>query len=185
MAETSITIDDVVFVTDCGKAKETSYDALNNNPCLLPAWISKVFAKQRRGRVGRVQLGECYHLYPQSLQSPELLAVQSAIKYLKRRIKRNFSRDHSDHFALVRVYEGWKVAEYALGGYEYFICYDLYPGNSSIVLLNPKLDLHTHHELLSACAYSSLKINPPPPQTQPPQLPPVSRVESGPGGDNS
>ncbi|KAL5194813.1 DExH-box ATP-dependent RNA helicase DExH5, mitochondrial [Glycine soja] len=46
IAETSITINDVVFVLDCGKAKETSYDALNNTPCLLPTWISKVSAKQ-------------------------------------------------------------------------------------------------------------------------------------------
>lgn len=46
MAETSITINDVVFVVDCGKAKETSYDALNNTPCLLPAWISKAAARQ-------------------------------------------------------------------------------------------------------------------------------------------
>ena len=46
MAETSITINDVVFVVDCGKAKETSYDALNNTPCLLPSWISKAAARQ-------------------------------------------------------------------------------------------------------------------------------------------
>ncbi|KAL6957771.1 RNA helicase [Sarracenia purpurea var. burkii] len=46
IAETSITINDVVFVIDCGKAKETSYDALNNTPCLLPSWISKVSAQQ-------------------------------------------------------------------------------------------------------------------------------------------
>ncbi|PWA41751.1 DEA(D/H)-box RNA helicase family protein [Artemisia annua] len=80
MAETSITINDVVFVVDCGKAKETSYDALNNTPCLLPAWISKASAHQRRGRAGRVQPGECYHLYPKFVydsfaeyQLPELL----------------------------------------------------------------------------------------------------------------
>ncbi|CAI9113481.1 OLC1v1014092C2 [Oldenlandia corymbosa var. corymbosa] len=80
MAETSITINDVVFVVDCGKAKETSYDALNNTPCLLPAWISKASARQRRGRAGRVQPGECYHLYPRFVydafsdyQLPELL----------------------------------------------------------------------------------------------------------------
>jgi ATP-dependent RNA helicase DHX36 len=42
----SITINDVVFVVDCGKAKETSYDALNNTPCLLPTWISKASARQ-------------------------------------------------------------------------------------------------------------------------------------------
>ncbi|KAL8188607.1 hypothetical protein R6Q57_029895 [Mikania cordata] len=80
MAETSITINDVVFVVDCGKAKETSYDALNNTPCLLPSWISKASAHQRRGRAGRVQPGECYHLYPKFVyesfaeyQLPELL----------------------------------------------------------------------------------------------------------------
>eukprot|EP01018_Ginkgo_biloba_P010933 Gb_08623 [translate_table: standard] len=80
MAETSITINDVVFVVDCGKAKETSYDALNNTPCLLPSWISQASARQRRGRAGRVQPGECYHLYPRCLydafaeyQLPELL----------------------------------------------------------------------------------------------------------------
>ncbi|XP_042504462.1 DExH-box ATP-dependent RNA helicase DExH3-like isoform X1 [Macadamia integrifolia] len=80
MAETSITINDVVFVVDCGKAKETSYDALNNTPCLLPSWISKAAVRQRRGRAGRVQPGECYHLYPRCVydafadyQLPELL----------------------------------------------------------------------------------------------------------------
>ncbi|XP_062157615.1 DExH-box ATP-dependent RNA helicase DExH3-like isoform X1 [Alnus glutinosa] len=80
MAETSITINDVVYVVDCGKAKETSYDALNNTPCLLPSWISKAAARQRRGRAGRVQPGECYHLYPRCVydafadyQLPELL----------------------------------------------------------------------------------------------------------------
>jgi len=46
IAETSITINDIVFVIDCGKAKESSYDALNNTPCLLPTWISKVSVRQ-------------------------------------------------------------------------------------------------------------------------------------------
>ncbi|KAJ0981718.1 hypothetical protein J5N97_009973 [Dioscorea zingiberensis] len=80
MAEASITINDIVFVVDCGKAKETTYDALNNTPCLLPSWISKASAQQRRGRAGRVQPGECYHLYPRCVydafaeyQLPELL----------------------------------------------------------------------------------------------------------------
>ncbi|OAE22268.1 hypothetical protein AXG93_3491s1080 [Marchantia polymorpha subsp. ruderalis] len=80
IAETSITIDDVVYVIDCGKAKETSYDALNKLACLLPSWISKASAHQRRGRAGRVRAGVCYHLYPKlvydemlKFQLPEIL----------------------------------------------------------------------------------------------------------------
>ena len=48
IAETSITIDDITHVVDCGKAKEKTYDALNNLACLKPAWISKASAHQRR-----------------------------------------------------------------------------------------------------------------------------------------
>ncbi|OWM79027.1 hypothetical protein CDL15_Pgr003198 [Punica granatum] len=80
IAESSITIDDVVYVIDCGKAKETSYDALNKLACLLPSWISKASARQRRGRAGRVQPGVCYRLYPRIVhdampqyQLPEIL----------------------------------------------------------------------------------------------------------------
>ena len=49
IAETSITIDDIVYVIDGGKAKEKTYDAVNNLACLLPAWVSKAAARQRRG----------------------------------------------------------------------------------------------------------------------------------------
>ncbi|XP_023768072.1 DExH-box ATP-dependent RNA helicase DExH1 isoform X2 [Lactuca sativa] len=80
IAESSITIDDVVYVVDCGKAKETSYDALNKLACLLPSWISKASSHQRRGRAGRVQPGVCYRLYPKMVhdsmlqyQLPEIL----------------------------------------------------------------------------------------------------------------
>ncbi|XP_072956855.1 DExH-box ATP-dependent RNA helicase DExH1 [Typha angustifolia] len=80
IAESSITIDDVVYVIDCGKAKETSYDALNKLACLIPSWISKASAHQRRGRAGRVQPGVCYRLYPKIIhdammqyQLPEIL----------------------------------------------------------------------------------------------------------------
>ncbi|XP_028549002.1 DExH-box ATP-dependent RNA helicase DExH1 isoform X2 [Dendrobium catenatum] len=80
IAESSITVDDVVYVIDCGKAKQTSYDALNKLACLFPSWISKASAHQRRGRAGRVQSGVCYRLYPKLIhdampqyQLPEIL----------------------------------------------------------------------------------------------------------------
>lgn len=57
IAESSITIDDVVYVIDCGKAKETSYDALNKLACLLPSWISKASAHQVM-----FEVSESFHL---------------------------------------------------------------------------------------------------------------------------
>ncbi|NXD25237.1 DHX36 helicase, partial [Spelaeornis formosus] len=63
IAETSITIDDVVFVIDGGKIKETHFDTQNNISTMTAEWVSKANAKQRKGRAGRVQPGHCYHLY--------------------------------------------------------------------------------------------------------------------------
>ncbi|OMO68104.1 Single-stranded nucleic acid binding R3H [Corchorus olitorius] len=63
IAESSITIDDVVYVIDSGRMKEKSYDPYNNVSTLQSSWISKANAKQREGRAGRCQPGICYHLY--------------------------------------------------------------------------------------------------------------------------
>ncbi|KAM0728608.1 ATP-dependent DNA/RNA helicase DHX36 [Formica fusca] len=63
IAETSITIEDVVYVIDCGKTKLGRFDVKNNIQTLEPEWVSLANAKQRRGRAGRVKSGECYHLY--------------------------------------------------------------------------------------------------------------------------
>ncbi|KAL1560914.1 DExH-box ATP-dependent RNA helicase DExH6, variant 2 [Salvia divinorum] len=63
IAETSVTIDDVVYVIDSGRMKEKSYDPYNNVSTLHSSWISKASAKQREGRAGRCQAGICYHLY--------------------------------------------------------------------------------------------------------------------------
>ncbi|KAJ2906599.1 hypothetical protein MKZ38_000854 [Zalerion maritima] len=73
VAETSITIDDIVAVIDTGKVKETSYDPVNNMRRLAEIWASRAACKQRRGRAGRVQAGNCYKLYTRKLeeQMPE------------------------------------------------------------------------------------------------------------------
>uniref|UniRef100_A0A3Q3BAB6 RNA helicase n=1 Tax=Kryptolebias marmoratus TaxID=37003 RepID=A0A3Q3BAB6_KRYMA len=63
IAETSITIDDVVYVIDGGKIKETNFDTNNNISTMTAEWVSLANAKQRKGRAGRVQPGKCYHLY--------------------------------------------------------------------------------------------------------------------------
>ncbi|KAF9589788.1 hypothetical protein IFM89_028723 [Coptis chinensis] len=63
IAETAVTIDDVVYVIDSGRMKEKSYDPYSNVSTLHSSWVSKASAKQREGRAGRCQPGICYHLY--------------------------------------------------------------------------------------------------------------------------
>ncbi|CAD6590293.1 MAG: hypothetical protein ASARMPRED_004713 [Alectoria sarmentosa] len=68
VAETSITIEDIVAVIDCGKVKETSFDPQNNMVKLEEVWASRAACKQRRGRAGRVQAGVCYKLYTRNAE---------------------------------------------------------------------------------------------------------------------
>lgn len=63
VAETSITIEDVVAVIDTGRVKETNYDTANNIVRLEEVWASQAACKQRRGRAGRVREGHCYKLF--------------------------------------------------------------------------------------------------------------------------
>eukprot|EP00210_Caulerpa_lentillifera_P002836 g2710.t1 len=76
IAETSITINDIVYVVNGGKAKEKSYDALNKIACLFPTWISKASCVQRRGRAGRVQSGMVFHLFPRAMYKDHFLDHQ-------------------------------------------------------------------------------------------------------------
>ena len=69
VAETSITIEDVVAVIDTGRVKETRYDASSNVVRLLEVWASQAACKQRRGRSGRVRAGKCYKLFTRNIES--------------------------------------------------------------------------------------------------------------------
>ncbi|SCU67820.1 RNA helicase, putative [Trypanosoma equiperdum] len=61
--ETSITIDDAVFVIDCGKVKENRYDARRSLSQLVTVNTSKANCRQRQGRAGRVREGFCFRLF--------------------------------------------------------------------------------------------------------------------------
>ncbi|KAM5535888.1 hypothetical protein V8D89_010506 [Ganoderma adspersum] len=63
VTETSVTIDDVIYVIDGGKVKETHYDAEAGLTKLIEQWVTRAAGKQRRGRAGRTQPGICYKLY--------------------------------------------------------------------------------------------------------------------------
>lgn len=63
IAETSVTIDDVVYVIDSGRMKEKRYDASKSMESLEDSWVSRANALQRKGRAGRVASGVCFHLF--------------------------------------------------------------------------------------------------------------------------
>ncbi|KAJ4430295.1 hypothetical protein ANN_22508, partial [Periplaneta americana] len=63
IAETSITINDVVYVIDTGAQKEERLNIRLGVSTLGNQWVSQANVNQRKGRAGRVQPGECYHMY--------------------------------------------------------------------------------------------------------------------------
>ena len=63
IAATSITINGVVYVIDCGYIKQTTYNHRTGLDCLEVVPISQSEAKQRAGRAGRTQPGQCIRLY--------------------------------------------------------------------------------------------------------------------------
>ncbi|KAM7535067.1 hypothetical protein Aperf_G00000098565 [Anoplocephala perfoliata] len=63
IAETSITIEDIVYVVDSGAIKITTYNPSTNTSMLSPVLVSRSNATQRKGRAGRVREGICFHLF--------------------------------------------------------------------------------------------------------------------------
>lgn len=63
IAETSLTIDGIVYVVDPGFSKQKVYNPRIRVESLLVSPISKASAQQRAGRAGRTQPGKCFRLY--------------------------------------------------------------------------------------------------------------------------
>ena len=63
IAETSVTIDGIIYVIDCGLCKETCYNPRTGMESLVVTPISKASARQRAGRAGRVAPGKCFRIY--------------------------------------------------------------------------------------------------------------------------
>jgi len=72
IAETSLTIDGVVYVIDPGFAKQKVYNPRIRVESLLVSPISQASAKQRAGRGGRTQPGKCFRLYTDKAFKSEL-----------------------------------------------------------------------------------------------------------------
>ncbi|XP_054033244.1 putative ATP-dependent RNA helicase DHX57 [Dryobates pubescens] len=76
IAETSVTIDDVVYVIDSGKMKEKRYDPSKGMESLEDTFVSKANALQRKGRAGRVASGVCFHLFSSHHYQHQLINQQ-------------------------------------------------------------------------------------------------------------
>ncbi|MCJ1352721.1 MAG: hypothetical protein MMC33_002705 [Icmadophila ericetorum] len=63
IAETSLTIDGIVYVIDPGLVKENVYNSRTGMESLVVTPCSRASANQRSGRAGRVGPGKCFRLY--------------------------------------------------------------------------------------------------------------------------
>ena len=73
IAETSITIDGIVYVIDPGFSKQKVFNPRMKVESLLVSPISKASAKQRAGRAGRTRPGKCFRLYTEKSYETELM----------------------------------------------------------------------------------------------------------------
>lgn len=72
IAETSLTIDGIVYVVDPGFSKQKVYNPRIRVESLLVSPISKASAQQRAGRAGRTRPGKCFRLYTEEAFKKEL-----------------------------------------------------------------------------------------------------------------
>ncbi|GLE03892.1 hypothetical protein PINS_up012803 [Pythium insidiosum] len=82
IAETSLTIDGVRFVVDCGFTKQKAYNPATRLESLVVVPISKVAAQQRAGRAGRTAPGKCFRLY--SRESYDRVLLDETVPEIRR-----------------------------------------------------------------------------------------------------
>ncbi|KAK7338154.1 hypothetical protein VNO77_18754 [Canavalia gladiata] len=204
IAETSITINDVVFVLDCEKAKETSYDALvrfcykeeeelsleilaiqnaieylkiigaldeNENLIILGRYLIVLSMEPKLGQM--LILAAIFNFL-----DPILTVVASLSA-----AKSQFCSAYSDHLALVSAFEGWKDVEIDLGGYEYY--WKNFISSQSMKAIDAFLGefICLLNDIRFVFGRQVLKPSKPFMIALHPML--LSRMESGPGGDNS
>ncbi|SPQ99203.1 unnamed protein product (mitochondrion) [Plasmodiophora brassicae] len=74
IAETSLTIDGIVYVVDPGFSKQKVYNPRIRVESLLVTPISQASAQQRAGRAGRTRPGKCFRLYTEAAFHKDLQA---------------------------------------------------------------------------------------------------------------
>lgn len=80
IAETSVTIPDVRYVVDSGKRHQNVYEPRSRLTRMVCRWVSQSSIQQRAGRAGRVQHGEYFGVFPQSVYERLRITAQPEIK---------------------------------------------------------------------------------------------------------
>lgn len=75
IAETSITINKVGYVVDCGYCKQKNFNPKTGMESLMVTEISQVQATQRAGRAGRTQHGKCFRLFSEETFNRSFLKI--------------------------------------------------------------------------------------------------------------
>ncbi len=79
IAETSVTIDGILYILDPGFAKLNYYNPKNFTSSLIEVPISKASCNQRKGRAGRTAPGFCYRLYSEESYEERPLFTEEEI----------------------------------------------------------------------------------------------------------
>jgi ATP-dependent helicase HrpB len=69
IAESSLTIEGIRIVIDCGLEKQLNYNARSGMNALVTKKISQASSIQRAGRAGRIESGVCYRLWNEQEQT--------------------------------------------------------------------------------------------------------------------
>ena len=96
IAETSLTIDGVRVVIDCGLTRAPRFEPDRGLTSLETVRVSRAAADQRRGRAGRTEPGVCYRLWEaaatgalEAFAPPEIMAADlSGLAARSRRLGR-------------------------------------------------------------------------------------------------
>jgi len=75
IAETSLTLDGIMYVIDCGYCKMKVFNPRIGMDALQIFPVSQANSNQRSGRAGRTGPGQCYRLYTERQYREELLAA--------------------------------------------------------------------------------------------------------------
>jgi len=80
VAESSLTIDGIVYVIDSGLELSVKFEPQTNTNIMTKNFITQAQMTQRKGRAGRTKPGICYHLYTPQEQANALKYPEPEIK---------------------------------------------------------------------------------------------------------